>query len=101
MLKRKKDDKTGDDFCRLFEKRHKKELGQQVPELLTVARNKGLTEDILNNFFQKYEKVINDNNLAYEPQRIFNLDETGMNGNPVSGKVYVQNGKQAVVLNPN
>ena len=95
-----KNGRPGSDFCRSFEKRHP-ELGAQVPELVTIQRNKGLTEPNLNAFFEMYEDVLSKNHLEDQPDRIFNLDETGLNGNPIKGKVYVEKGKQAVVLNPN
>ena len=83
-----KNGRPGKDFCQRFEKRHP-ELGAQVPELVTVQRNKGLTQSTLDRFFEMYEDVLRKNDLKNQPHRIFNLDKTGLNGNPIKGKVYV------------
>ena len=48
-----KDGKPGNDFCRQFEMRHP-ELGRQIPELITAARQRGLSKDVLDEFFDKY-----------------------------------------------
>ena len=92
--------KPGDDFCRGFEARHP-EIGKQVPELVTDARNQALSSETLDRFFAMYEEVLDENNLRDQPHRIFNLDETGLNANPINGKVYAEKGKPAVVLNAN
>ena len=31
-----------------------------------------------------YEEVLDENNLRDQPYRIFNLDETGLNANPIN-----------------
>ena len=95
-----KDDKPGDDFCRLFERRHPS-LGAQVPELVTVQRNRGLTEANLDEFFKMFDELVEKNNLRDKPERFWNIDETGLTGNPISGKAYARKGSHAVVLNPN
>ena len=95
-----KDDKPGDDFCRLFERRHPS-LGAQVPELVTVQRNRGLTQANLDEFFKMFDEIVEKNNLHDKPERFWNIDETGLTGNPISGKAYARKGSHAVVLNPN
>ena len=94
------DGKPGNDFCRGFEARHP-EIGKQIPELVTEARNHALSAETLDRFFLMYENLLDQHNLRDQPHRIFNLDETGLNANPVNGKVYVEKGKSAVVLNAN
>lgn len=85
------DGSPGIEWVRGFEKRHP-DLTRRKSEILTTARAKGLSPEIINSFFDMYEKVINENDLSNAPHRIFNLDETGLNTDPRKGKVYTEKG---------
>ena len=63
---------------RNFEKRQKKILTRRRPEILAISRANAMTEIVRDNFFKMWKEVILSNNLHKEPERIFNLDETGM-----------------------
>lgn len=84
-----KGDRPGDDWIRLFEMRHKDVVTKRKSELLTKARAEGLSSGVLNLFFNNYTHILESNGLMNEPARIFNLDETGLNTDPRSAKVFV------------
>lgn len=84
-----KDNCPGEDWIIGFEKRWKGKLSKRKPELLTKARAEGLTESVVNAFFQMYENVLVKNDLLDKPHRIFNLDEAGLGTNPIASKVFV------------
>ena len=72
-----KDDNPGKDWCISFEKRWSVVLRKRKPELLTKARAADLSLKTLTDFFELYEKTLNDKNLIDRPHCTFNLDETG------------------------
>ena len=82
-------DKPGIDWLQGFEKRHP-DLSRRKSELLTTARARGLSPEVVSAFFDKYEKLLDDNDLNDKPECIFNLDETGFNTDLRAGKVYTQ-----------
>uniref|UniRef100_A0A1B6JFL2 DDE-1 domain-containing protein n=2 Tax=Homalodisca TaxID=139475 RepID=A0A1B6JFL2_9HEMI len=84
-----KDDMPGYDFLRGFEKRWAHELSKRKPEILTKARAEGLSQFVVDEFFKIYEQVLVENGLENHPERIFNLDETGLGTDPTKGKVFV------------
>ncbi|XP_065662787.1 uncharacterized protein LOC136085412 [Hydra vulgaris] len=63
-------------------------LGKRKPELLTKARANDLSLKTLTDFFELYEKTLNNNNLFDRPHCIFNLDETGLRTDPTAGKIF-------------
>lgn len=80
----------GDDWMLLFERRHSDSLKRRKPETLTVARATALTEEVVNTFFDMYEKKLKENDLLDKPHRIYNLDETGLNTDRRSDAVFVR-----------
>lgn len=82
-----KDYVPGQDFLVNFEKRWKEDLSRRKPELLTKARAEGLSNFVVDEFFKLYQNVLDENNLNDHPERIFNLDETGLGTDPTKGKV--------------
>lgn len=89
----------GNEWIRGFKERWNKELSCRKPELLTKARIEGLSEGVLCDFFEMYEKVISDNNLQNSPERLFNLDETGLNTDPRHKGVFVDKKLRSAYLN--
>ncbi|XP_065671687.1 uncharacterized protein LOC136089564 [Hydra vulgaris] len=83
-------DKPGKHWCMSFEKRWNVVLGKRKSELLTKARANDLSLKILTDFFELYEKTLNNNNLFDRPHCIFNLDETGLRTDPTAGKIFVR-----------
>jgi hypothetical protein len=90
-----KNNNPGMDWMKLFERRHP-DISKRQPEILTLARAKNMTPEVVNHFFNTYEKVVSDNSLTAE--RIFNCDETGLNTDMRSKKVFVVKGKKDVYL---
>lgn len=76
----------------LFERRHAHLLTRRNPELLTKPRAEGLSPAVLDLIFDKYTSLLDANNLADKPHRIFNLDETGLNTDPRLSKVFASKG---------
>ena len=73
-------------------------MTRRKPEILTMARAKGLTKPVVDEFFSMYEKLLKDNQLDDQPGRIFNLDETGLTTDRVHNKVYVAKGSRDAYL---
>ena len=82
--------KPGIEWIRGFEKRWKHELGKRKAEILTKARASDLNEETTGIFFNQYEKVLIENDLINEPDRIFNLDEAGLSTDSRSSKVFLK-----------
>ncbi|XP_017302856.1 uncharacterized protein LOC108253432 [Diaphorina citri] len=91
-------DTPGYDFMIGFEKRWSEQLTRRKPELLTKARAEGLTQFVVDEFFNMYETILKDNNLENHPERIFNLDETGLGTDPTKGKVLVPKSARSAYL---
>uniref|UniRef100_A0A0K2TNF2 Jerky protein homologlike [Hydra vulgaris] n=1 Tax=Lepeophtheirus salmonis TaxID=72036 RepID=A0A0K2TNF2_LEPSM len=87
-----RDNRSRKDWMVLFEKRHCHMLTSRKPELLTRARAEGLSEGVINLFFDHYINLLKDNGLNESPHRIFNLDETGLTTDPRSQKVFIKRG---------
>ena len=85
----------GKDWFIRFERRHP-DLARRDPELLTTARENHMIPEIVNPFFDKLEKIVEENNLTAE--QIYNCDETGLNTDPRLKKVYVAKGKRDAYL---
>ena len=77
----------GKEWILAFKKRHAVKLSQRKPEILTKARSEALTEQTVDSFHESLKQLIEDNNIV--PESIYNLDETGLNTNPVGKKVFV------------
>ena len=78
-----KDGVPGDDWWRLFMKRHP-ELTKRKPQALQMVRAKVATPEVINHWFQQCLKLTLDElGLHDKPQCIFNVDESGF---PLSGR---------------
>ena len=78
-----RDGVPGDDWWRLFIKRHP-EVFKRKPQTLQMVRAKAATSDIVDHwFFQCLKPVLDDLQLHEKPQCIFNVDESGF---PLSGR---------------
>ena len=53
-------------------------MSQRKPEYVTVARAKGLHEEVLNGFFTMLENLLDTLGIKDMPEKLFNLDETGL-----------------------
>jgi hypothetical protein len=66
------------DFLKNFETRWSHRLSKRKPEILIIARVKNLSEDTLHAFFDIVSDIYEKNWFASSPERIYNLDETGI-----------------------
>ncbi|XP_047141250.1 uncharacterized protein LOC101238262 [Hydra vulgaris] len=75
---------AGKDWLSGFLKRHP-ELTIRVPEATSMNRAVGFNRPKVDQFFTVYEDILTKN--AYEPQSIWNMDETGITNVQKPGKV--------------
>lgn len=75
-----------------FERRHP-EISRKRTEILTKARAKGLSQDVVDTFFKMYSEILKESDIK-DANRIFNLDETGMNTDARNQKMFFQKGKK-------
>ena len=48
-----------------------------------------LSHFVVDEFYKLHQNVLDENNLNGQPERIFNLDETGLGTDPTKRKVFV------------
>ncbi|GIY79852.1 uncharacterized protein CDAR_536381 [Caerostris darwini] len=72
-----------------FKKRWSKEISIIKQNLLIKNGKKSSPYSIVNTFFDSYETVLKDNNLMNSPERIFNLDEAGLNIDELNQGVFL------------
>ncbi|XP_045765299.1 chaetoglobosin A biosynthesis cluster protein C-like [Maniola jurtina] len=87
--------RAGNEWCKSFIERNP-ELAIRQAEGLSVARAKGLSREEVNNFYELLAKVMIDNGLSDKPERIFNMDESGIQLNNKPGKVIAKKGAKVV-----
>ena len=86
------DYKPGKEFILGFEKRLP-ELTRSRPEILAKAGAEGLSEEVVQSFFELFFCVYQSNNIT-DGSRIFNLDECGLNTDPRSHKDFFEKGSK-------
>lgn len=86
---------AGQDWFLSFMKRHP-ELALRKAQGLSTARAKGMTRQECDKYFELLGKVLRENNLLNAPQKIFNLDETGLQLNNKPGRVVTNKGAKMV-----
>ncbi|CAG9572682.1 unnamed protein product [Danaus chrysippus] len=86
---------AGNEWVKSFIERNP-ELSIRQAEGLSVARAKGLSRKEVNNFHELLTKVLADNDLLDKPERIYNMDESGVQLNNKPGKVVAKKGAKVV-----
>lgn len=86
---------AGYDWFLSFMKRHP-ELAVRKAQGLSTARAKGMTRQEYNKYFELLKNTLKENNLLNNPQKIFNLDESGLQMNNNPGKVVTNKGAKMV-----
>lgn len=81
-------------WFRRFKKRQK--LSVRTPENKSVARYNAEDAEIRQDLFQKYVKIVEENDLG--PQQIFNMDETGFQIVAKGSKVVAKRGSRCVYV---
>ena len=91
----------GPDWMKSFQLRWNHRLRIRKPEYVTTARAKGLTEEVLNGFFEIVTNLVNELGVAELPNRFYNLDEVGLALDPKARKCFYHKGvKNAQFLVP-
>merc|ERR1711888_53039 len=78
--------RPGPDWARGYEKRWKHRFSRRGREGLSYQRARGLTKHNINVFYDMLELL--DKEHHFEPQNIWNCDESGFMGSKVKQKVY-------------
>lgn len=76
-----------------FMKEHP-DLSLRVPEPTSMARSKGFNKERVNDFFDKYEEILDKYKFA--AHEIYNMDETALSTVHKPSKVIAQKGKHQV-----
>ena len=84
----------GKDWLLGFEKRHP-ELSKRSPELLTLARAKSMNPESVNAFFDMFEEMTAKYGIT-DAEQLWNCDETGLNADHRSKRVYAKKGSRDV-----
>lgn len=87
--------KAGPHWLRSFLERHP-ELSIRQAEGLSIARAQGLNRGEVNKMFDLLLNVMTEHNLLDKPDKIFNIDETGVQLNNSTGKVIATRGARVV-----
>lgn len=87
--------KAGPHWLQSFLERQPK-LSVRQAEGLSLARAQGLNREEVNKMFKLLLQVLTEHDLLDKPDRIFNVDETGVQLNNKPGKVIVTKGAKSV-----
>eukprot|EP00116_Pleurobrachia_bachei_P003132 sb/3463394/ len=93
-----KDNRPGEFWYYKFLKRHKLDISLRRPEVVTKARAKGLTSDIVTQFFDLAEKKAEEGGYTDKRLRVWNTDETGLSTNATGSKLIYKRGTKDVQL---
>jgi hypothetical protein len=76
-----KDEKSKDSLSNIwfyaFLKRHP-DLKIVQPQKLEISRAKGASQERIENYFRELQDILTENDLLDKPERIYNIDETGI-----------------------
>jgi len=82
-----------------FMQRHN-ELSVRKPESLSCSRASGLNKAVIDNWFDQYEKTLDELQIKECPSHIWNTDESGLQDHFVSASVIAEKGKPCYEVNP-
>jgi hypothetical protein len=92
-------DCPGQKFMQNFEKRWSHELSKRKLEILTIARVRCLTLEVLDEFFAMVSSIYEKYDLHNHPEKVWNVDETGMSTNQDAKSCFFKKGtKEAYIL---
>lgn len=86
---------AGWDWFQGFMKRHP-DLSKRKAEGLSLARAHGMNRKDVDSYFEILLKVLTDNDLIGKPEKIFNMDESGIQVNNKTGRVVASKGAKCV-----
>lgn len=84
--------KAGIEWFRSFRNRHG--LSVRIPEATSVARATAFNSRVVNKFYNNLASVLDEH--AFEPQDIYNCDESGCHTVQTPGKVITRRGQKRV-----
>lgn len=85
-----KNGRPGEDWFLAFRRRHK--LSIKKPQSVEFARKRCMDPFIINDYFQKLGKLLDDLDLRDKPEQVWNLDETNFALDPSKTKVVGKKG---------
>ena len=86
---------AGKQWLRCFVSRHGDELSLRMPEPTSAARSRAFNEVSVSTFFDILEKLQNEK--KFTPDRIFNVDETGISTVPNKpSRIIASKGKKQI-----
>lgn len=91
----KESEMAGPQWLKSFLERNPQIVLRQA-EGLSIQRAKGLNRAEVAKFFDLLMTILTENNLLDKPDRIFNMDESGVQLNNKTGKVLAKKGARAV-----
>ena len=91
--KGKKDVKVSSGWWSSFHQRHP-QLTLRTAEPVSLARASGTRPEILERYFNLLEKTLDELEIHSKPCQIFNMDETGMQLDPLAPKVIAKKGSR-------
>ncbi|XP_056645093.1 uncharacterized protein LOC130450623 [Diorhabda sublineata] len=86
---------AGWDWFQGFMKCHP-DLSKRKAEGLSLARASGMNRQDVDKYFEMLLKVLTDNDLISKPERIYNMDESGIQVNNKTGRVIASKGAKCV-----
>ena len=84
-------------WWRGFKKRHP-ELSLRTPDSLDRGRSRMANENVVKSHFNTLKKTLQENGLLDNAEKIFNVDESGINMELRQGKVIVKKGSKMFIL---
>ena len=80
--------RPGPDWCKGFEERWAHRLKRRKPESLARNRADALSPEVVTHFYALWKHILEENDLMYKPQCIWNCDESGFSGETSNTRVY-------------
>ncbi len=72
-----------------FRKRHKRSINLRKPDTIAAQRSAMSNLNVIRRHFNTLETVLNENDIFNKPDKMFNVDESGLNLQLRKGKVLV------------
>ena len=88
---------AGYDWFRGLMMRHK-QLSIRMPEATSMARAIAFNQTNVNNFFDNYESILQRDSFELDPNRLWNLDESGIRTVPNATRILAEKGVKQVGL---
>ena len=84
-------------WWRGFKERHP-DLSLRTPDSLDKGQSQMANENVVKSYFNTLKKTLQENGLLDNAEKIFNVDESGINMELRQGKVIVKKGSKMFIL---